>query len=87
VSPRRRAKGAAAAGPVRGSGPGGRIEIADIKAKLVELQGEVDDTSEVVRPYLTYAAVAGAVVVVSLAFVLGRRRGRRRSTWVEVRRV
>lgn len=73
--------------PVTGSGPGGRIEIDDIRAKLSEIRGEVDDTSEAVRPYVTYAAVAGAVVAVTLAFLLGRRRGRRKSTWVEIRRL
>ena len=74
-------------GPPKGSGPGGRIEISDIRAKLGELAGEVDDTTEKARPILTYAAVGGAVVLVVVAFTLGRRRGRRRSTWVEVRRL
>ncbi|HLH47511.1 MAG TPA: hypothetical protein VKV25_10145 [Acidimicrobiales bacterium] len=73
--------------PVRGSGPGGRVEITDVRAKLEELRGEVDETTETVRPYLTYAAVAGAVALVTVAFLLGRRRGRRKSTWVEIRRV
>jgi hypothetical protein len=74
-------------GPPKGSGPGGRIDISDIRAKLGELAGEVDDTTEKARPILTYAAVGGAVVLVVVAFALGRRRGRRRSTWVEVRRL
>jgi hypothetical protein len=73
--------------PVTGSGPGGRIELSDIRAKLEELRGEVDADTATVRPYLTYAAVAGALLVVSAAFLLGRRRGRRRSTWVEIRRL
>lgn len=72
--------------PVEGSGPGGRVELGDIRAKLNEIRGDVDDTTQSARPYLTYAAVAGAVAVVAIAFVLGRKRGRRRSTWVEVRR-
>jgi hypothetical protein len=73
--------------PVRGSGPGGRVEIGDIRAKLTEIRGEVDETTDSVRPYATYAAVAGAVLVITVAFVLGRRRGRRKSTWVEIRRL
>ncbi|MST33547.1 hypothetical protein GHK86_12555 [Acidimicrobiaceae bacterium USS-CC1] len=74
-------------GPVHGSGPDGRIEIGDIREKLAELRGEVDETTDTVKPYLTYAAVGGAVLVIALAFLVGRRRGRRTSTWVEIRRV
>jgi hypothetical protein len=73
--------------PVRGSGPAGRIEITDIRAKLNELRGEVDETAEAAKPIATYVAVASVVVLVGLAFVLGRRRGRAKSTWVEVRRL
>lgn len=69
-----------------GSGPQGRVEIADIQSKLSELRGEVDQKADAVRPVATYAAVAGVVVLVAASFLLGRRRGRRRSTWVEVRR-
>lgn len=59
----------------------------DIEAKFRELQGEVDDT---VEQTMGVAIVAGAVVVVGLlavAFVIGRRRGRKRTTVVEIRRV
>ena len=70
-----------------GSGPGGRIEIGDIRAKLGELAGEVDDTTSRAKPVLTYVAVGGAVALAVVAFALGRRRGRRRSTWVEVHRL
>jgi hypothetical protein len=73
-------------GRIRGSGPEGRIELTDIKDKLDEITGEVDDAATKARPMLTYVAVGAAVVVVGLAFVLGRRAGRRKSTWVEIRR-
>ncbi len=73
--------------PPKGSGPGGRIEIGDIRDKLEEIRGEVDQTRDGIRPYMTYAAVAGAVVVVAVAFLLGRKRGKRKSTWVEIRRL
>jgi hypothetical protein len=75
-----------AAGRPTGSGPGGRIEKADIRAKLEELRGGVDQTAERARPVLTYAAVGGAVALVVVSFWLGRRRGRRTTTWVEVKR-
>ncbi len=67
-------------------GDGKRVELSDIKAKLDEIKGDVADTTDSARPYLTYVAVAGAVAIVALAFLSGRRRGRRKSTWVEVRR-
>ncbi len=71
----------------QGSGPDGRIEIGDIRAKLGELAGEVDDTTSRAKPILTYVAVGGAVLLAVVAFSLGRRKGRRKSTWVEVRRL
>jgi hypothetical protein len=73
--------------PVAGSGPGGKVEITDIQAKLREIRGDVDETVEKARPLAVYAAVGGVVVLVVAAFVLGRSRGRRKSTWVEVRRM
>lgn len=75
------------AAPETGSGPGGRIEISDIRGKLQEIRGEVDESSEAAKPYAMAAAVAGVVVLVAAAFVLGRRRGKRKSTWVEIRRL
>ena len=72
---------------VQGSGPGGRIERSDIQAKLEELRGDVNSTTDRARPILTYAAVGGAVALVVVSFWFGRRRGRRKSTWVEVRRL
>jgi hypothetical protein len=59
----------------------------DLEAKLRELQGEVEETKESV---LSTALTVGAVVlvgVVAVAFLLGRRKGRRRTTLVEVRRI
>src|ERR1700735_801589 len=45
-----------------GSGPGGRVEIGDIRAKLGEIRGEVDSTTEKAKPLATYGAIAGVVV-------------------------
>jgi hypothetical protein len=72
---------------VPGSGPGGRVELSDLRSKLGEIQGEVDESAEAKRPYLAMAAVGGVLLVVILAFVLGRRRGRHKATWVEIRRL
>jgi hypothetical protein len=65
----------------------GRITRADIEAKLRQMRGEVDKTAEAAKaPILAIAGGVAAAVVV-IAFLLGKRRGRRKSTVVEIRRV
>jgi hypothetical protein len=73
--------------PVVGGGPGGRVEITDIRTKLEEIQGDTSETVERSKSLVVAGAVAGAVILVGVAFFLGRRRGRRKSTWVEIRRL
>jgi hypothetical protein len=69
------------------AGTNGRISRADIEAKLHQMRGEVDKTAEAAKvPLMAIAGAVGAAVVV-VAFLLGKRRGRRRSTVVEIRRV
>ena len=65
----------------------GRITRADIEGKLRDMRGEVEETTEAAKTPIM--AIAGGVVVavVLIAFMLGKRRGRRRSTVVEIRRV
>ena len=65
----------------------GKITRADIEAKLHEMQGEVQETAEAAKtPILAIAGGAAALILI-LAFLLGKRRGRRKSTVVEIRRV
>ena len=65
----------------------GRITGGDIEAKLREMRGGVEQTAEAAKaPMLAIAGGVAAVVVV-LAFLVGKRRGRRKSTVVEIRRV
>ena len=65
----------------------GRVTRADIEAKFRELKGEVDETTEKARPIgLAVAAGAGAIVL-GLVYVMGRRKGTKLSTVVEIRRV
>ncbi len=66
---------------------GGRITRADIEAKVRDMRGEVGKTAEAAKAPLTAIAAAAAAVVVVLSFLLGKRRGRRKSTVVEIRRV
>jgi hypothetical protein len=67
--------------------PEGPVSRADIEAKLREIRGEVDDTATTAKPYALAAGVAVVVAVVAFAYVMGRRKGRKRTTVVEVRRV
>jgi hypothetical protein len=65
----------------------GRITRDDLERKLRSLQGNVEETRQ---SALSTAITVGAVVavgVVAVAFWVGRRSGRRRSTVVEVRRI
>ncbi|MEA2828996.1 MAG: hypothetical protein QOG43_3435 [Actinomycetota bacterium] len=65
----------------------GRITRADIEAKLRDLRGEVEDTGEaVVEKGKAFVGVAAAGVI-GFVFLLGVRRGRKKSTVVEIRRV
>jgi hypothetical protein len=70
----------------QGSGPGGRITPDDIRAKASELATGVEGQVESARPILTYAAVGAVLLVAVTAYWLGRRSGRTRSTFVEIRR-
>lgn len=74
-----------------GSGPGGRITPADIEAQLRQITDQVSETvertTESTKPKLIPIGAAGGTAVVALTYLLGRRRGRRRSTVVEIRRV
>ena len=60
---------------------------SDIESKLREIRGEVDSTANAAKP--AAMAVAGVVVVALLAgaYFLGRRKGKKKSTVVEIRRV
>jgi hypothetical protein len=71
---------------VRPTNDRGRVTKDDIAAKLGEIRGDVEETAEAAKPTLVYIAVGAAVTVVVVAFLLGRARGRRKSTVVEVRR-
>jgi hypothetical protein len=71
---------------VQGSGPGDRITPADIEDKFRELSGDVDQVNADARSVAATAAAVGLVVVVVVAFWLGRRRGKRSATVIEIRR-
>ena len=63
------------------------ITREDIESKLREIRGEVETTGNNVKTYAIAAGAVVAVAVVALAFTLGKRKGKRKTTVVEVRRV
>jgi len=63
------------------------VTRGDIEAKLREIQGGADAGADAARG-AGIAAVAGIVLgALVLAFLFGRRRGKKRRTVVEIRRV
>ena len=65
----------------------GRVTRGDIEAKLRQIKGEVDSTTTAARPYVAVAVAGAALAVVGVAFLLGQRKGKKKTTVVEVRRV
>lgn len=63
------------------------IRRSDLEAKLRELKGEVTETRDAAATTLVTVGAIVAVCVVAVAFLLGRRKGTKRTTIVEVRRI
>lgn len=64
-----------------------KITRADIEAKLHEIKGDVEAQGEAAKPFALGAAVVGVVAIVAVAYLLGRRKGHKKTTVVEIRRV
>lgn len=67
--------------------PARPIRPADLEAKMRELQGGVNETTERATSTLIAVGAVVAVGVIAVAFWAGRRRGKKRTTIVEVRRI
>jgi hypothetical protein len=67
--------------------PRDRISRDDLEDKFRELEGGVHDQAESARSTVVTAGVVAALILLLLAFLLGTRKGRKRSTVVEIRRV
>lgn len=65
----------------------GPITRDDIEARLREMNGEVSTEVYAARSKATTIGIALAVGVIAIAFLAGRRRGRSKSTVIEVRRL
>jgi len=64
-----------------------KITRDQIEAKLRDLTGGVTGEVEEVRSQALAVGLAVVVATVAVVYLIGRRRGRRRSTIVEVRRI
>lgn len=71
----------------KSSVPSGPITREHIEAKFRDIAGEVESVEDDARSYVGIAVAAVAVTLVVVAFALGSRRGRRRRTVVEIRRL
>jgi hypothetical protein len=59
----------------------------DIEAKLREIQGTTEAGADAARGAGVAAVVGGLLLAILVAYLLGRRKGRKRRTVVEIRRV
>ena len=66
--------------------PAGRISRQDIESKLRQIRGDVDTVGESAKGAGAIAAGVAVVLVVAVAYFIGKKRGKRKSTVVEVRR-
>jgi hypothetical protein len=64
-----------------------RITRDDLEAKFRELEGGAREQVASARSTAITAGIIGLVILVMLAFLLGRRKGKLRSTVVEIKRV
>jgi len=63
------------------------VTRADIEAKMREIQGGAEVGADAAKGAGVAVGVGFLFLAVLVAYALGRRRGRRRRTFVEIRRV
>jgi hypothetical protein len=64
-----------------------RVSREDIEAKFREIKGDVDSTTERAKPVGLAAAVGAVLIAIGLAYLMGRRKERKKRTIVEIKRV
>ncbi len=69
------------------STPSAKISPADIEAKFRDIQGQVDSVAEDGKKKAAIAGLVGAVLLLLVIYLMGRRSGVRRSTVLEIRRL
>jgi hypothetical protein len=65
----------------------GAVTRADIEAKLDQIRGVTDEQVEKAEEATKAALIAGGILLIIVAFLLGKRRGSKKSTIVEIRRI
>ena len=65
----------------------GHITRNDIEAKLRQITGEVSEVGNASKSYAIIVAAAAGVAIIAGAYLMGRRKGKKRTTVVEVRRL
>ena len=83
MSPRKKGNGKGATSTL----PDKKITRDDIESKLRELQGEVDENLESAKSIAVPAAIGVGILLVLIAYMLGRRKGRKRQLVLEIKRV
>jgi hypothetical protein len=63
------------------------ITREDLRAGFAGIQGEVTEKAEDAKTTLLAVGAGIVAVVVVIAFVLGKRRGKQDKTYIEIRRV
>lgn len=65
----------------------GRVTLDDLESKFRELKGEASQVATRAKPAASAAAVVAAAGLLMLVYLIGRRKGRRRATVLEIRRI
>jgi hypothetical protein len=63
------------------------VSADDIRAKINEIEGSMQNTAKEAAPVGIAAGVGALVLLLLLSYFFGRRSGKRRSTVVEIRRI
>lgn len=64
-----------------------KITREDLEQKLREIQGDVTKAVDTARPAVSAVAVGVGVAIISVVFLIGIRVGRKRNTFVEIKRI
>lgn len=64
-----------------------RITRDEIESKLRQLKGDAEEVAGAQKQTGLIAAGVGGVLLLALVYMLGRRKGRKRSAVVEIRRL
>jgi hypothetical protein len=64
-----------------------RITREDIETKLRQLTGDTEEAAQAQKTNGIIVAALGGLAVLALVYFLGRRRGKKKSAFVEIRRL